>query len=71
MDKQTFWEKLNSHDDKLSDHEVRICNMENYAEGQETKIDLIDKKIDKLIYAIGAGMLAIILMLVPILFSLL
>ncbi|MFW6265050.1 MAG: hypothetical protein ACOC3B_02985 [Bacillota bacterium] len=62
---------LKEHDCMLSDHEVRISNVEQKTGGQTETIKDLAKKIDTLTYAIGAGMLSIILMLIPILISLL
>ena len=62
---------LKNHESMLSNHEVRICSVESRADGQEDTIRDLGGKIDRLTYAIGAGMFAIILMLIPILVNLL
>ena len=62
---------LKEHDNMLSNHEIRICNVENKTEGQNDTIKELADKINTLTYAIGAGMFAIILMLIPILLNLL
>lgn len=67
-------EILNNHEKRISaienNHENRIDTLENYNDEQGSKITDIDKKLDKLIWGIGAGMFSIILMLIPIMITL-
>ena len=52
---------------KLSNHDSRIKNLEEYQEKQNGLISDINDKLDGLIWGIGAGMFAVILMLVKLL----
>lgn len=51
----------------LSNHESRLENLEEYQEKQNGLISDINTKLDRLIWGIGAGMFAIILMLIKLL----
>ena len=53
--------------EELSDHENRLKNLEEYQRKQNGTMLRIEGKVDRLIWAIGAGMVAIILMLVKLL----
>ena len=53
--------------EELSDHENRLKNLEGYQKKQNGTMLRIEGKVDRLIWAIGAGMVAIILMLVKLL----
>ena len=53
--------------EELSDHENRLKNLEDYQKKQNGTMLRIEGKVDRLIWAIGAGMVAIILMLVKLL----
>jgi len=53
--------------DKLSNHDNRLCNLEDYQEKQNGTMYRIEDKLDKVIWALGGGMFAIILMLIRIL----
>jgi len=67
-------DQLDDHEKRISaienNHENRITNLEDYNKEQNGKIDNIDKKLDKLMWGIGAGMFSIILMLIPIMITL-
>ena len=52
---------------KLSNHDSRIKNLEEYREKQNGLISDINDKLDGLIWGIGAAMFAVILMLVKLL----
>jgi len=52
---------------KLSNHDSRIKNLEEYQEKQNGLISDINDKLDGLIWGIGAAMFAVILMLVKLL----
>jgi len=52
---------------KLSNHDSRIENLEDYQEKQNGLISDINDKLDGLIWGMGAGMFAILLMLVKLL----
>ena len=53
--------------EELSDHENRLKNLEDYQKKQNGTMLRIEGKVDRLIWAIGAGMVAIIIMLVKLL----
>ena len=53
--------------EELSDHENRLKNLEEYQRKQNGTMLRIEGKVDRLIWAIGAGMVAIILMLAKLL----
>ena len=69
-----YADKIEDHENRISaienNHENRISNLEDYNKHQNGKIDTIDKKLDKLMWGIGAGMFSIILMLIPIMITL-
>ena len=52
---------------KLSNHDSRIKNLEEYQEKQNGLISDINDKLDGLIWGIGVAMFAVILMLVKLL----
>ena len=52
---------------KLEKHENRIGNLEKYQKKQNGTMRKIEEKLDKLIWAIGAGMFTILVLLVRIL----
>jgi hypothetical protein len=56
--------------EKLSNHESRLESLEDYQKEQNGTMNRINKKLDKLIWAIGGGMFAILLLLVKILVDL-
>ena len=56
--------------EKLSNHESRLESLEDYQKEQNGTMNRINEKLDKLIWAIGGGMFAILLLLVKILVDL-
>jgi uncharacterized coiled-coil protein SlyX len=56
--------------EKLSNHESRLESLEDYQKEQNGTMNRINEKLDELIWAIGGGMFAILLLLVKILVDL-
>ena len=51
----------------LNDHEKRIEKLENQTDRQNELLSRINGKLDKLIWAIGGGMFALLMMMLKIL----
>ena len=56
--------------DKLANHDSRLCNLEIYQDKQNGTMQRIEKKVDRLIWALGSFMSAIIFLLIGILIKL-